>query len=113
MRFLRSITFLSILLAPMALRAEVRVQQADAVKFAVARPQPEYSPVARQMKITGRVDIEVVVTPDGAIESVKALAGNPLLTAPAIAAVKRWKFNPITFDGQAVKAVTTLSFDFK
>lgn len=113
MRVFRSITVLSMLLGPSLLTAEVRIQPAEALKFAAARVQPEYTAIAKQMKITGRVDIEVVVTPDGAIESTKALSGNPLLTAPAIAAIRKWKFNPITVDGQAVKAITTLSFEFK
>jgi TonB family protein len=93
--------------------AEVRIQPAEAMKFATAKIQPEYSPIAKQMKVYGRADVEIVINSDGTIESVKAISGNPLLTASAVAAVKKWKFNPIMFDGTAVKAVTTLSFDFK
>jgi TonB family protein len=113
MRLFRFITVVSVLLGPSLLMAEVRIQQSEALKFAASRVPPEYTAIAKQMKITGRVDIEVIVTPDGSIESAKALSGNPLLTAPTLTAIKKWKFNPITVDGQAVKAITTLSFDFK
>lgn len=83
------------------------------MKFAVIKTPPEYSGVAKQMRVTGRVEIEVVVETDGTMESIKAISGNPLLTAPSIAAVKKWKFNPILVNGEAVKAITTLAFDFK
>lgn len=113
MRILTSTIFLALICLPAALLADVRVQPGEAMKFAVSKVQPEYSAIAKQMKVSGRADIEVVVAPDGAIESVKALSGNPLLTGPAVNAVKKWKFSPITVDGAAVKAVTTLTFDFK
>jgi hypothetical protein len=47
------------------------------------------------------------------VEAVKVLTGNPLLTGPTISAVKRWKFTPFTANGESVKAVATISFDFK
>ena len=93
--------------------ADIRVSTADALKNATSRPQPAYSPVARQMKVAGKVEVELVVDTTGAVESVKALTGNPLLTQSAVSAVQKWKFSPFTADGQPTKAVTTLSFDFK
>lgn len=110
-RILLAFAFLAAVVSPVL--ADVRVMQADALKFVTSRPQPEYSAVAKQMKIAGRVEIEVVIATDGGIESVKALSGNPLLTGPTVTALKKWKFNPIVLDGAAVKAVTTFSFDFK
>ncbi len=93
--------------------ADVHVSTADALKNATTKPQPTYSPVARQMKVAGKVEIEVTVDTTGSVESVKALTGNPLLTQSAVSAVQKWKFTPFTADGQPTKAVATLSFDFK
>jgi periplasmic protein TonB len=93
--------------------AELRVGSADAVKAATSKPQPVYSPVARQMKVAGRVEVEATVDESGKVESVKAMNGNPLLTQAAVSAVQKWKFNPFTEDGKPTKAVATITFDFK
>lgn len=112
MRLLTLITIATTFLGS-AVFAEVRLPPGEAMKFATAKVQPEYTTIAKQMKVSGRADIEVVIALDGTIESVKALAGNPLLTGPAVTAVKKWKFSPIVVEGQPVKAVTTFAFDFK
>jgi protein TonB len=103
---------ISMLLAGLA-SAEMRVTTTEAMKAAVSRPQPEYSQVARQMKIAGKVEVEAVVNTAGAVESVKAITGNPLLTQSAITAVQKWRFTPFAENGTPAKAILTLNFDFK
>jgi protein TonB len=95
------------------LQANIRITAADAMRAAVAKPAPAYSPVARQMKVAGHVEVEAVIATDGSVESAKAVTGNPLLTQSAVQAVQKWKFTPFTADGEPTKAVVTLSFDFK
>jgi protein TonB len=95
------------------LMAEVRIGAADAIKAATSKVSPQYPAMARQMKISGHVEIEAVVDTDGSVASVKAVSGNPMLTQPAIAAVERWKFTPFTSNGENTKAVVTLGFDFR
>ncbi len=95
------------------LSADIHVGMQDALKNATTKPAPEYSVVARQMKVAGKVELEVTIDADGTVENVKPLTGNPLLTNSAVSAVKRWKFTPFTSNGQATKAVATLVFDFK
>jgi protein TonB len=90
-----------------------RLTQEEAVKAAVTKPQPEYPAMARQLKIQGRVEVEVSITPTGAVEDVRILTGNATLTGPAVNAVKRWRFEPITSGGKPVHAVAILSFSFK
>jgi TonB family protein len=92
---------------------EIRVTMSDAMKAATTKVQPAYSPVARQMKVAGKVEVEATIDEAGSVETVKALNGNPLLTQSALAAVQKWKFTPFTADGKASKAIVTLSFDFK
>jgi TonB family protein len=81
---------------------------AEALKAAVKRPSPTYSPIAKQMRVAGDVEVEVNITKDGDVENVKVLSGNALLTAPVVKAVKEWKFSPF-----ASEAVTQLKFTFK
>ena len=106
-----------LLLAVLALgvqAAELRVGDADAKRAAVKRPAPEYPPVARQLKISGKVELEIVIAPDGAVEDVKILSGNPVLTKPCVAALKEWKFNPFLDDNhRPARAIDSLSFEFR
>ena len=95
------------------LSAEVRVSGADAIKAAVSKVQPEYTPIARQMKVAGSVEIEAVVDASGKVESAKAVSGNPILTQSSVNAVQKWRFTPFTENGQPTKAVATLKFDFR
>ncbi len=103
---------IAVALAP-ALFGELRITTAEAIKSALNRPPPEYSAVARQMKVVGKVEVEATVGTDGSVETVKVITGNPLLTNSAVNAVKRWKFTPFMQNGEPSKAVATLTFDFK
>jgi TonB family protein len=95
------------------LSAEVRLSHADAVKNAVKKSVPEYSPVARQMKIQGEVEVEVKITEAGDVADVKAVTGNAMLTSTVIKAVKDWKFTPFTQEGKPAPAVAQMKFSFK
>jgi TonB family protein len=95
------------------LGAEVRVSHVDAVKNAVKRPNPEYNPMARQMRIQGDVEVEVKIADSGEVAEVKVVTGNPMLSAPVVKAVKDWKFTPFTEGGKPAPAVANLRFSFK
>jgi TonB family protein len=53
---------------------------------------PVYPDLARRMNVTGRVKIEVIITPDGRVKSTRAMGGHPLLVHACLDAVKEWKF---------------------
>jgi protein TonB len=108
----RSAWIAGVLAVTCAGAAEIRVSTADALQNATEKPSPEYTAIARQLKVVGKVEVEAVIAPDGTVESVKALTGNPLLSASAVNAVKRWKFKPFTENGEPARAVAVLSFDF-
>lgn len=55
---------------------------------------PTYPELAKRMNVSGRVKIEVIVTPDGRVKSTRALGGHPLLVQACIEALKEWKFAP-------------------
>ena len=56
------------------------------------RVAPAYPELAKRMNVTGKVKIEVIITPDGRVKSTRALGGHPLLVQSCIDAVKEWKF---------------------
>jgi TonB family protein len=53
---------------------------------------PTYPELAKRMNVTGKVKIEVIITPDGRVKTTRALGGHPLLVQSCIDAVKEWKF---------------------
>ena len=55
---------------------------------------PMYPELAKRMNVSGRVKIEVVVTPDGRVKSTRVVGGHPLLVQACQDAVKEWKFVP-------------------
>jgi TonB family protein len=113
MRHLHCLLCLVALLLPPSFFAEVRLTHTDALKNAVRKSAPEYSPVARQMKIQGEVEVEVRITEAGEVAEVKPVTGNAMLTGTVVKAVKDWKFTPFTEDGKAVPAVASMKFHFK
>jgi protein TonB len=82
-------------------------------KAVVTRVNPEFPAVARQLRLAGRAELDVYVTPDGDVDKVQPLNGNPVFTNCAVAAVKKWKFAPFKADGKPTRAVGTVAFDFR
>jgi protein TonB len=89
-----------------------QISQSEALAMVVTRVDPEFPAMAKQLKITGAVEIEVIVAESGAVETVKPLSGNPVLTRAATDALKRWKFRPYQHDGAATRFATTLKISF-
>lgn len=105
-----------LVLAACALFAQEGVKKvtlAEANAAIATKTPPEYPPLGRQLKIEGKVDLEAVVAENGTVEKVNILSGNPVLTKPAVEAVKHWKFTPFAEDGKPCKALAPLSISFK
>ena len=58
------------------------------------RMAPAYPELAKRMNVSGKVKIEVVITPDGHVKSTRVVGGHPLLVQACQDAVKEWKFMP-------------------
>lgn len=80
---------------------------------ALSRPQPEYPKMARAAGVDGEVVVEVIVSETGVIESARVISGHPLLRDNALAAAKKWVFEPTILDGVPVKVVGTITFNFR
>ena len=59
-----------------------------------SKVSPAYPELAKRMNVTGKVKIEVVITPDGRVKSTRVIGGHPLLVQACQDAVKEWKFAP-------------------
>jgi protein TonB len=106
-------SFLAALAALVAADGPVKqISQGEALAAAVVKVQPQYPELAKQLKIGGEVDLEVVIGESGSVDAVKPLSGNPVLTRPASDALKKWKFKPFQHDGAPVRAQAVIKISF-
>jgi protein TonB len=105
---------LALTLVPVPLRGQEvkRVSTPQALAAAIVKVQPEYPPLARQLKLSGTVEIEVSIDEQGAIAGARQISGNPLLAKAALEAVRKWRFKPFRSEGKPARAAATLSFVF-
>lgn len=72
----------------------------------VTRVEPEYSELIARMQVRGTVKLKLYIAPDGAVQRVEYLSGNPLLGDAATKAAKKWKYEPGSSATTAVVEVT-------
>jgi len=115
MKSLRYVVALAALLGAVGLAQDTpkKITRAEAIEGLASRVQPDYPPLARQLKIQGTVELEALVTESGEVAKVDIVSGNPVLTTPAAQSVKRWKFKPFLVDGKAIRVLAPISLDFK
>ena len=77
------------------LRPDVSLAQDDphiTVRKLIVRVPPDYPALARTMKLSGTVKLEVLVQPNGSVKSADVKGGNPVLAKSAQNAVRSWKW---------------------
>jgi protein TonB len=114
-RFARFTVLAVILVAGLGICQDTtkKVSKAEALQAATFKAQPDYPAIARQLRVEGVAELEAVVGENGKVEKVNIVSGNPMLTRPAVDALRRWTFTPFSEDGKAVKALAPVSFTFK
>lgn len=76
--------------------------------------KPIYPPVALQARIGGIVLLRVLVSESGSPEEIEVARGvGAGLTEAAVAAVRKWTFEPARKNGQPVRAWTTIPIPFE
>lgn len=79
---------------------------------AVNLPTPAYPPTARQVRASGRVTVQVIVDEGGNVLSAKATGGHPMLRAPAEAAARQSRFNPVKVGDRSVQVTGVVLYNF-
>jgi len=90
-----------------------KITRAEALGALVTRVQPDYPPVAKQLRIQGTVELQLLVAETGEVSKVDIVSGNPMLTGPSAQAVKRWKFKPFVENGKPIRVLAPVTIDFK
>ncbi len=82
------------------------------IVYATKQQAPVYPSVAKSMRTTGVVKVEVTVSETGEVDEVHNTSGPMILQAAAKDAIRKWRFKPFVRDGQPVKAIGFVSFNF-
>jgi TonB family protein len=94
-------------------RAPLRVSGTILQGKAIERRIPDYPQLARPIHLEGQVVVEVVISPDGRVESVHAVSGHPLFVKAATDAAWGWRFQPTMIGDVPVRVTGVLTFVFK
>ena len=80
-----------------------------------AKPPPEYPVRAIERELQGRVVLLVEVLPNGDVGriEVKVSSGYPIIDRAATRAVAEWPFRPAYAQGQPVRSIVEVPFNFK
>ncbi len=81
--------------------------------YAVKLAMPTYPAIERQRNVEGLVVVEVVLNEEGEVIAAKATSGPKSLRIHSEEAARRSRFNPVTVDNKAVKAVGFINYNFK
>jgi TonB family protein len=81
-------------------------------EYAIASFQPQYPVIAKSMRLSGIVQVDLLVDEAGKVATIQNSSGPDVLKRAATDAVKRWKFRPFTRDGLPVKATGFVKFNF-
>lgn len=76
------------------------------------KPEPDYPPIAKAARATGKVNVRIVVDEKGDVIFARAVSGHPLLHQESLAAARRAKFSPTTVCGQPVRVIGVITYNF-
>ena len=78
----------------------------------LSRAMPEYPLVAKEAGIQGDVVMKTTIDAKGNVVNVQVVSGPQMLRGPAMTALRRWRYEPSTLNGQpiAVQMLVTIKF---
>jgi protein TonB len=94
--------------------SQTRIRQGGQVQAAklMNKVQPLYPPLARQTRISGTVRLHAIIGKNGGVEQLEVISGHPLLVQAALDAVKQWRYQATTLNGEPVEVDTTIDVIF-
>jgi protein TonB len=75
-------------------------------------PKPMYPVLAKQARIQGPVNVQILIDETGRVISAQAVKGSPMLTSAAVDAARRARFTPTKLGDQPVKVQGVITYNF-
>ena len=92
---------------------KVRISAAVAESLLRTRVDAIYPNMARLAHIEGNVILQATIDNTGTVQNMRVVSGHPMLVQAALDAVRQWKYQPYSLNGQPVEAETTITVHFK
>lgn len=74
---------------------------------------PSYPALAKNQHISGDVRVDALIDASGRVTTMKIVSGPPLLHQAAMDALRQWKYQPATLNGNAVPMHLTVTIQFR
>jgi TonB family protein len=84
------------------------INQGESKRKPTAKVQPKYPALARQLKLSGKVKVEAIVTPGGRVKNTRTIGGSPVLVNAALDAIRMWRY-----EAAPKETVEVVEIDFK
>lgn len=94
---------------PVRIKLDFNVMKSKIVEMVNVTPPPE----AIKKRMSGIVRVQVVLDTAGKIKELKALEGNPILSAAVLDVVKQWRFAVTKLDGDPVEVELDIPYAFE
>jgi TonB family protein len=75
-------------------------------------PNLSYPPAARDARVQGIVQLDVIIAPDGRVSQAKIIAGHPMLTGAALKVAQETRWTPPIFMNHPVEAEIRLNVGY-
>jgi TonB family protein len=79
----------------------------------ISRKDPAYPTFANGSPISGRVEVQFRISPEGKVYDAKTVKGPAILARAAIEALEMWRYEPARLYGAPVDSQASTNFDFK
>ena len=79
---------------------------------AVKLAKPHYPRAAREARVSGTVEVRVLIDETGQVVSAKAISGHPELWGASEEAARKSEFTPTRLDGRPVKVTGSILYNF-
>ena len=98
--------------APAVPKLSIPVSQGTTGGVLLHKVQPVYPAEARRLHMTGSVVMDAIVNVEGQVDDLKLVSGDPLLSAAAMDAVRKWRYSPYLLNGKPIPRQTRITISF-
>lgn len=79
----------------------------------IHRVLPVYPAIAKQIRLSGTVELFGVIATDGRVKELRVVSGHPILAKAAIDAVQQWTYRPTLLNGKPVEVSAPIFVRFQ
>ena len=90
----------------------LRVSPGVILAKVVEMPKPIYPAIAKQARIQGPVNVQILVDETGKVVSAQVVKGSPMLSPAALDAARRARFTPTKLGNDPVKVQGVITYNF-